>query len=189
MLCRMGAGQSVPSLMTHEKLYELTKDTRNIMNILLDYMLKEITVRDFLALSNPNECKKYVIFMANNLFKYFYELQIFPVKDKKGVIVFRPIKDFTNPSQSLEKEQQSLCLVLAYFYVRIFQIYGALALTLIDDVKFSTETGILSTYSDDFKRQLLPPGYRPYSTLQGGTISTTKLGNFNFLRSFLYEKV
>jgi len=70
----MGSSQSigVPSTFTHEKLFELTKEPRLIMNYLLDYMLKEVTVRDFLLLSNPEQCNKYVLFMTNSLSKFFY---------------------------------------------------------------------------------------------------------------------
>ena len=191
----MGSGQSIPSTLTRQKVFELTRDTRGLMDVLLEYMLKEITVRDFLALSNPAECKKYVIFMANNLYKHFYELQIVPIKDKKGVIAFRPVKELTNPPEDTENERQSLCLTLAYFYTRIFQIYGALALTVIDDSKFMMESGIIPLYGDTTKKGLLPPGYRPYVTLggsiggelTGGSIPAATLGNFNFLRSYLYE--
>ena len=49
----MGAGESVPRDLTHERLFELTKDTRTVMNYILEYMIKEVTVKDFLALSNP----------------------------------------------------------------------------------------------------------------------------------------
>jgi hypothetical protein len=187
----MGAGQSTPGTLTHEKIFELTKNTRSIMNILLEYMLKEITVRDFLALSNPTECKKYVLFMANNLHKHFYELQISPIKDKKGIIAFRPVKDLINPPESLEKEKQSLCLVLAYYYTRIFQIYGALALTLVDDANFMSKSGLITTEALDTTRTgLLPPGYTTYASKGGGanqTVSASSLGNFNFIRSFLYN--
>ena len=60
----MGAGQSIPSTLTRQKVFELTRDTRGLMSVLLEYMLKEVTVRDFMALSNPTECRKYVIFIA-----------------------------------------------------------------------------------------------------------------------------
>ena len=63
----MGAGQSIPSTLTRQKVYDLTRDTRGLMDVILDYMLKEITVRDFLALSNPTECKKYVIFIIYSI--------------------------------------------------------------------------------------------------------------------------
>jgi len=191
----MGASQSLPSSLTHEKLFELTKDTRGIMNILLEYMLKEITVRDFLALSNPTECKKYVLFKANTLYKYFYELQIMPTKDKKGVIAFRPVKELVAPqSDEAEKERQSLCLILAYYYTRIFQIYGALALTLIDDMEIATRSGLVSVFGDN-KQRLLAPGQRSYTTFggrsdafYGGAIQYGQLLLFYFLRSFLLDQ-
>ncbi len=186
----MGAGQSIPSTLTRQKVFELTRDTRGLMNILLEYMLKEVTVRDFVALSNPTECKKYVIFMANALNKSFYELQIVPTKDKKGVIAFRPIKELITQPQDADNERQSLCLTLAYFYTRIFQIYGALALTLIDDATYMSESGLTSLYSDGPKQGLLPPGFRQYVS-SGGTVPLEMqgdLGNFYFLNTFLDDK-
>jgi hypothetical protein len=194
----MGAGQSIPSVLTREKVFELTRETRGVMDVLLEYMLKEVTVRDFLALSNPTECRKYVIFMANNLYRHFYELQIVPTKDKRGVIAFRPVKELVSPPEGAsdaESERQSLCLTLAYFYTRIFQIYGALALTLIDDSKFMIESGIIPTYGDTTTKGLLPPGYRPYTTMGGGgqeggdgRQKVLDLGNFYFLNTFLYDE-
>jgi hypothetical protein len=185
----MGAGQSIPATLTRQKVFELTRNTRALMTVLMDYMLKEVTVRDFLALSNPTECKKYVIFMANTLHKYFYELQIVPTKDKRGVIAFRPVKELVNPAQEGDSsERQSLCLTLAYFYTRIFQIYGALALTLIDDATYMSESGLISYYGDSSKQQgLLPPGFRSYTTMSGGDLSQMNrdLGNFYFLNSAL----
>lgn len=207
----MGASESVP--LTHERLFELTKSTRSVMNLLLEYMLKEITVRDFMALSNPEQCKKYVLFMANNMYKQFYELQVVPTRDKKGVLAFRLAKDLTNPTKEAEQEKQGLCLTLSYFYTRIFQIYGALALTLIDDISFMTDTGLMQGYTDPSK-QLHAPGYRPYQGVGGDPMAyppqmgypmgyqmgpqmgypmgypqakapTSALGNFSFLRSFL----
>ena len=117
--------------------------------------------------------------MANTIYKYFYELQIEPIKDKKGVIAFRSIKDLAGSTQERDQEKQSLCLVLAYYYARIFQIYGALALTLIDDISFMSSTGILTTIQGDQQR-LLAPGQR--SVIYGGEISESTLGLFSFLK-------
>jgi hypothetical protein len=185
----MGADQSIPTTLSRQKVFELTRDTRATMDVILDYMLKEITVRDFLALSNPTECKKYVIFLANNLYKHFYELQITPVKDKKGIIAFRPIKDLVNPKGNDDIEKQSLCLTLAYFYTRIFQIYGALALTLLDDAKFIGDTGLLPSTKEGQEKTLLPPGYRPYITSGGGVPDSRKLMDFAFLRTFMADEI
>ncbi len=161
------------------------------MSVLLEYMLKEVTVRDFVALSNPTECKKYVIFMANALHKSFYELQIVPTKDKRGVIAFRPIRELIQPpTEDSDKERQSLCLTLAYFYTRIFQIYGALALTLIDDASVITESGLTSFYGDTSKTGLIAPGRRQYvSTGGGSTEMVNDLGNFYCINSFLENQL
>ena len=184
-----GASQALSGELTHDKLFDITKDTRSIMNIILEYMLKEVGVRDFLALSKPEECKKYVLFLANDLHKHFYELQIQPVKDKRGFIAFRTVKELTNPPKNSddEKEKQSLCLIIAYYYTRIFQIYGALALTLMDDASVTAKSGILSTLKEDTGRKLLPPGQYPHQVF-GGAYPTIKLGNFEFLRKFLLDE-
>jgi hypothetical protein len=186
----MGTSQSIPSTVSRQKVFELTRDTRGMMDVMLEYMLKEISVRDFLALSNPTECKKYVIFLANSLNKHFYELQIVPVKDKKGVIAFRPVKDLIKDDDT---EKQTLCLTLAYFYTRIFQIYGALALTVIDDANVISNSGITSVPIGTIRSGisgLVTPGYSSYTSRGGAAIGppAAALSNFNFLRSFLYDE-
>jgi hypothetical protein len=183
----MGAGQSVPSQISKEKLYELTQSSRNVMNKILEYMMKEMSIRDFYLLSNPDECKKYVMFMANNLYKHFYELGISPSMDKKGIMVFRPVKEIVELPESDKTERQSLCVILSYFYTRIFQIFGALALTLIDDATVMTERGLLLDSSTSRDRGLLAPGVRPYITT-GGAVITDNLGDFNFMKAYLEDE-
>lgn len=184
----MGAGQSVPTKINRQTVYDLTKSTRDMMNVILDYMLKEISIRDFYLLSNPNECKKYVLFLTNTLYKQFYELGIEMGKDKQGALFFRPIKELVEVPESEKVERQSLCLILAYFYTRIFQIFGALALTLIDDASIMTSSGLLidTTVS---KQRLLAPGARPYVTMGGDNNmiggATINLGIYNFMRNYL----
>jgi len=174
----MGAGTSIQ---THQQLFDQTTQTRDVMNILLEYMLREITVRDFVSMTNPEECKKYVMFMANHLYQHFYELRVTPLRDRNGVLVFRKIKELVDPQDQQDKEEkQSLCLILAYFYTRIFQIYGALALTLIDDANFMVSSGATSILQQQQGRTLKPRGYSPYY-MQGGA----NIGNFNFLRGYL----
>jgi len=173
----MGAGTSIQ---THQQLFDQTTQTRDVMNILLEYMLREITVREFVSMTNPDECKKYVMFMANHLYQHFYELRVTPLRDRNGVLVFRKIKELVDPQDQKDKEEkQSLCLILAYFYTRIFQIYGALALTVIDDANFMVSSGAISILQPQ-ARGLEPRGYSRYY-MQGGA----NIGNFNFLRGYL----
>lgn len=182
----MGAGQSIPSQLTLPKVTELTKEPRFIMNKILNYMLKELSIRDIYSLSNPNECKRYVLVLANNIYKRFYELGISVYKGKRDVLLFRSVKDLaTNPSDSDKIEQQGLCLILAYFYVRIFQIYGAIALSLMDDINIiSDKVSYLDTTSDA-SRLRTPGSYQQYITSGGGRIPTTN--SFYFLNEYLED--
>lgn len=176
-------GTTPSSLLSHKELYEATKNTQVMLSKILDFMMKELTVRDFIALSNPNECRKYVLFMANQLHKSFYELQIYPLKDKKGVLAFRRVSDFIDPKKEVDKERQGLCLHLAYYYTRIFQIYGALALTLIDDISITSKSSVRQLFETNSTRLQLP-GTRPYYA-EGGEVGIVNLGNFEFLRQYL----
>ena len=157
----MGQTTSSPiGVSTHGQAFTQTEYTRQIMDQLLNYMIKQLSIRDLLHMSKESECKKYVLFKANAIYQYFYELRIFPTKDSKGLLTFRKVDDLVNPKGEQEKERQSLCLIVAYFYTRIFQIYGALALTLIDDMNAMTSSGIMQLPSTSDAR-LLTPGYYP----------------------------
>lgn len=147
----MGAGpSSLGGTLSREKLLEGTKVTRQIVDIIFEYLMENIKLQDFYALSSPDKCRRYVLFTANTLYQKFIQIQIEPQKGKDGTIWFRSVSDLTNPPKATigtdpakdeHLQQQKLCLQLAYFYVRILQIYGALALTLLDDSKFMVEYG------------------------------------------------
>ena len=198
----MGSGPSSPmgaSASTHAQAFTNTEYTRMIMDELLNYMVKQLSVRDLLHMSKESECKKYVLFKANSIYQYFYELRVFPTKDARGLLTFRRIEDLVNPKGEQEKERQSLCLIVAYFYTRIFQIYGALALTLIDDMNVMTSSGLMTTFERGTDLRKYTPGYYeerisqiPYR--RGGArelvdstplSSTISLKNFEWIRSFL----
>lgn len=202
----MGTGSSSPLGVTsqigttHIQAFTSTEQTRTMMNDILNYMIKQVSVRDLLQMSKSAECKKYVLFKANSLYQYFHELRVFPSTDSRGLLTFRKVDDLVNPKGDIEKERQSLCLIIAYFYTRVFQIYGALALTLIDDMNFMTSTGLTSILPSDTDARLLTPGYYPQSTYYatGGNVTimnqqthpspsdkTVSLKNFEWIRSFL----
>ena len=150
--------------------------TPYVMNTILNYMLKELNIRDFHTLSNPSTCNKYVLFMANNIYKHFYDLQLFPYRNEKRILLFRKVDDLVNPS---DDERQSLCLVLSYYYVRIFQIYGALALTLISDVSFMTDSGLTTVLKKQYA-----PGHPQY--VRGGG---KELYYYSFIKSYIKDNI
>lgn len=176
----MGNDVSIPANLDHAKLFEMTQDTRLIMNKILEYILKEVTLRDFVTLSDQAQCNKYVLIKANALYKYFYTLRIDPSVDKKGVISFRSIKEMQAPPYQ-DTERQSLCVIISYYYTRIIQIYGALALTLLDNANTTEESGLMNT-----RGPLLAPGFYP-RTVGGKPVDRTNLGLFYFMHDYLEE--
>ena len=195
----MGSSSSSPiDGITHAQAFDKNEYTRMIMDELLNYMIKQLSVRDLLHMSKESECKKYVLFKANAIYQHFYELRVFPERDAKGLLTFRRVEDLVNPKGEQEKERQSLCLIVAYFYTRIFQIYGALALTLIDDMNAMTSSGLMSTFPKGNARMMTPGYYAqaPYYGKGGAAellspttypppSSTIPLKNFEWIRAFL----
>ncbi len=171
------------------------------------YMMHHIKVNDFMKLSNPESCQKYALFMANNLSMFFSKLSVKPELGKDGILAFRSIEDLEEPKGPAKQEKESLCLVLAYFYTRIFQIYGAMALTLLDDINYTVEMSTLmgarpSSETNLSDRSVETPG-QPYRyveprtpkqlrIMEGGQMGgwIPKLGYFDFLnRGLLVEQV
>ena len=133
-------GSSVSSaITTHAELFQKTAGTRRMVDDIFTYMMQHLKVNDFMKLSNPESCQKYVLFMANNLSMFFSKLSVRPELGKDGVMAFRTAEDLQSPTGPAKQEKESLCLVLAYFYTRIFQMYGAMALTLLDDVNYTVD--------------------------------------------------
>ena len=146
--------------MEHEKLLAATRDTRSVVNTIFDFLLKEVNDKDIYELSNPEKCRKYIVTMATTLDSIFYQIRLEPARSKEGFIFFRAAKDVLEPKTEAEKKQRySLCVIISYFYARIFQIYGALALSVIDEAQTMRAT----RYSDIARGSiLLPPGLDPY---------------------------
>jgi hypothetical protein len=126
----MGASASIARGMSRQELLQSTAKPREFTNKLFQVLLTKLTPEDFLKLANPKECSTFIFTMANAISKVFDDLMIRPTKDPRtGVILFQKVSTL----QERTKDSRDLCLFVAYFYIRIFQIFGALALTVLDD--------------------------------------------------------
>jgi hypothetical protein len=180
----MGSASSKALSITYEadrkEVLAKTNDTRFICDKILNYMLKDINISDFLLLANKRECSRYVIFLANTIDQRFRAISIVPSKGPGGKLYFKPGKEIVEPKPEEIKERQSLCIFLAYFYVRIFQILGAIMLTVIDDIEVHVKSGDLrQLVEDDIERienpalrrplgaPALPYQYGPYQGIGG----------------------
>ena len=120
----MGAGASkAPPDITAKSL-----EAKRIAQEIFRFMVSQMKFEEYLTLANPDQCKKYVILIADSLQKFFMKVKITPDKTKDGYIYFRKFDDVKGATPM----SQQYCMVIALFFVRIFQIYGALALSILD---------------------------------------------------------
>jgi hypothetical protein len=131
MVRKMGQSLGTPKGITRDRLLKGTESSRDIIQKLFKRFLDTLTPEELLELSNPAACNKYVFVMANALHRIFSELKIVPTKDRSGVLLFQKADTLTKKDTQDENFRRN-CLEVSYFYIRIFQIFGALALTVVD---------------------------------------------------------
>jgi hypothetical protein len=121
---------AVRGSITRDQLLRSTTNSRDFTNKLFNIMLEKLTPADFLALGNPNKCSTFIFMMADGIQNLFRDLRIRPKRDRdSGVVMFQKVD--TLKAQTTETRE--LCMTIAYFYIRIFQIFGALAMSILDD--------------------------------------------------------
>jgi hypothetical protein len=136
----MGAGKSIPVQMPSKDSYrQKTVPSQNLVNNIFLWMLSETNIQDLLKLANPKYCKDYVFFTKEALDTFFDQIKLDPKVDKRQTLYFESVRQLTFADEKAEKAmpqqktyRDELCGKLAFFYIRIFQIFGALALTVID---------------------------------------------------------
>ena len=138
----MGGSISKPKVLSRSQLLAMTAQPREFVNQLFQVMITQLTPKDILDLGNRAKCKTYVFVMADAIYKTFDAIKVQPTKDAKtGVLLYKKMDEMVKGTGSQVMYEH--CLSLAYFYVRIFQIFGALALTVIDDPSSGQVLGYL----------------------------------------------
>lgn len=129
----MGAGTS-SLLLNKRELQAAEREPTLLMDRILNFILTGIKDKDIFKMQDPTTCQQYLMVSVEQLKTLFTELQLYPMQGPRGKILFRKISDLTKPTEQAAKEQLAAnCLAIGYFYVRIVQIYLALALTVLDD--------------------------------------------------------
>jgi hypothetical protein len=166
----MGGTTSRPSGgITREQLLKSTESSRDFTNKLFQLMIAKLTPEDFLKLGNPKTCSSYIFMMADSIGHIFKDLRIRPAqKGDSGVVVFQKT-DTLKKYQQDSPESKYLCMTIAYFYIRIFQIFGSLAMTILDDPGAGQVLGMVRYGQPQEKQTRVIPGTRgPYSLTGGG---------------------
>jgi hypothetical protein len=150
----MGSGQS--TLASGEGYSQRATAAKKFADSILSLFFAKANLKRLLELHKLEECSKFVFTTAEDLQKQYQKIQISPHLGKKGEILFAPIQELapglikqnaTNAESmrlytELTHSRNENCIHVAYFYVRVFQIYSALALTVINADPTRRRSGI-----------------------------------------------
>ena len=131
----MGAfGSKEKTMPTREEMLRVTDDGKYFIEHAFFFMSSQMNMRDFLLMVQPARCSEMIFLTAKALESSFQKYKIAPSRGKDGFVYFQKIDDFKGRcrGQMTESSTYSVCVTIAMFYVRIFQIYGALSLTILD---------------------------------------------------------
>ena len=135
----MGSGISLPtslaSIPTQGQIYDKTHDTIELMNQILHFILNNADIRDLINLSTDEGCSKWIIVAESKLSHIFEKLRIQPDAGKDGTLYIKRLSNYKKTQKEEDiggKKHQEFCNVLAFFFIRLFQVVGALALSVMD---------------------------------------------------------
>ena len=173
----MGIGSSVP---LKNELKRKTTRTSELVQRILGWMLKESNLLDFYALASPTECKRYVMFTAQNLDSLFKDIQVQPIQGKDQRIYFRKITELGVVPVEIEKQREQNCYKIAYFFIRILQVFGSLALSVMD-TELPASYEILKTQAEQKKnvKQIDPETFKQIPLFQREKKQETRRGLFS----------
>jgi len=122
----MGAATSAPKSI----------QTPDVLNFILKEMFSRADLVDIYSLADPNRCSKYLVVTADALETLFVKIRLYPTKDKDGTLFFQSIAGLEkgrSPAAVAARDLQKVhCKELAFFFIRIFQTFAALTLSIMD---------------------------------------------------------
>ena len=118
----MGGAVSIPTT---------SQSTKSILEFILRELFRRADLADLYSLADPTRCKAYIVATGDALNKVFATQMITPKRGKGGIIYFQRIQAIQG-NEEIKKEHDQNCVKLAFYFIRIFQIYGALALSVLD---------------------------------------------------------
>ena len=106
-------------------------ETKQILNTILREMFRRADLIDMYSLADPERCKRYVVVAESALKDLFVQIQLDPRAGPEGTIYFQKIEGIQK-ANPLGAKQADYCKMLAFYFIRIFQTYAALALSIMD---------------------------------------------------------
>ena len=109
-------------------------DTPTVLNFILTEMFRRSDLVDIYSLADSARCSRYVVAGSGALEKLFVKLRIYPTKGADGIIYFQSLDGLAKAMpKNIKDKQRENCIELSFFFIRIFQIFGAVALSMFDN--------------------------------------------------------
>lgn len=131
----MGGGASRQTLYLGEldRYVRTATSSADLSNKILTALFSVTDYTDLLALTKIDDCSRYVWVTAQAFDTLFERLQVQPTLGQSQEVRFVASKKvIPAPGTAAAIDRNKLCLNVAYVYIRIFQIYAALALTVLE---------------------------------------------------------
>ncbi len=196
----MGAGSSKISTdeflltRTREQLLQSTSGPRAFVDAIFLYLKDELRLESYIPLlGSEQQCQRFIFILASQLGEMFERLPITVQKDKKDWVLFQSIEHIQQTPQTKQLTMQ-YCQYVARFIVRLFQVYSALALSVLDndairdmthDPDLMRISGIIPTGAVGIRRGFRPSqsgGYQPIHILIFDKFKKSNIGAFSLIK-------
>ena len=193
----MGGGASRQTLYLGdlERYIRTAKTSAELSDKILTALFSVTDYTDLLSLTKVDDCNRYVWVTAQAFDTLFERLQVQPVLGQAQEVRFVTTKKVVPAAgTAAAAERNKLCINVAYVYIRIFQIYAALALTVMESnptrLRISMGVPGASASAAKPKGQFLMgggsvPRQRGGAMPSGATLE--RIGIFKFIKEFLRQ--
>jgi len=131
--------------------------TRDILDTIFKNLIGRADMRDLYSLADPAACKEYIVMTEAALKKLFKKFRI--TRNPDGELLIQSIKGFQSASNPERGEQEKRCKELAFYFIKIFQIYAALTISIIDSkMPESDPVQVLKTDRSRVEHAFIQPG-------------------------------
>jgi hypothetical protein len=180
----MGGGASRQTLYLGELegYIKTSRSSAELSDKILTALFSVTDYTDLLALTKVDDCSRYVWVTAQAFDTLFERLQVQPVLGQSQEVRFVSAKKVIPAAGTAAAiERNKLCLNVAYIYIRIFQIYAALALTVMEANPTRLRVVVGSTGKPVAPRGqfLMTGGAKPTPAQQ------QEMGTFRILREYI----
>jgi hypothetical protein len=178
-----------------ERYIRTAKTSAELSDKILTALFSVTDYTDLLSLTKVDDCSRYVWVTAQAFDTLFERLQVQPVLGQAQEVRFVTTKKVVPaPGTAAAAERNKLCINVAYVYIRIFQIYAALALTVMEanPTRLRISMGVpgASSAAARPKGQFLmgdgsAPRQRGGASPSGAALE--RIGIFKFIKEFLRQ--